>query len=258
VRALDGSGRFAVIDGHRLCDALPGFGPPLLPGGGGGGHSRVVDLQTGQTVLDLGDAPIGPARFGPPGDDGLPDVVAVGWATAPGYDVHDLDTGAELGSYPVPNADILNTTLSSDWRRLALTTRGGDLIVVDTDALRRVDDPDDAVDWEVVAHNGLVPGLSISDGGLIATGAQSGEVRVWSPTGELVADLPIEPDDPPTLTFAPGTDTLYYEDGGGVIRRFIMDPDEAIELATSMLTRGFTPEECRRYFPGEPCPRFDR
>ena len=61
---------------------------------------------------------------------------------------------------------------------------------------------------------------------------------------------PRQPDDPPTLTFAPETDPLYHEDGDGVFRRFALD--ETIALATSLLTRGFTPEECGRYFPDEP------
>jgi hypothetical protein len=72
----------------------------------------------------------------------------------------------------------------------------------------------------------------------------------------LFADLPIQPDDPPAVAFAPGTDTLYYEDGGGLIRRFAIDPDETIRLASSMLTRGFTPEECRRFLPRDHCPGF--
>ena len=58
------------------------------------------------------------------------------------------------------------------------------------------------------------------------------------------------------MAFAPGTDTLYYEDGGGVIRRFTPDTDQLTELARSMLTREFTPDECARYFPGEKCPSF--
>ena len=65
---------------------------------------------------------------------------------------------------------------------------------------------------------------TLSDDGWIATGSTAGNVRVWSADGELVADLPIQPDDPPSVTFAPGTDTLYYEDGDGVIRRFDRRP----------------------------------
>ena len=82
-------------------------------------------------------------------------------------------------------------------------------------------------------------------------------MRVWSASGELFADLELQLDDPPTINFAPGTDTLYYEDGDGVIRRFVVDANETAELARSLLTRGFTEEECARYFPGEDCPTFE-
>ena len=82
-------------------------------------------------------------------------------------------------------------------------------------------------------------------------------MRVWSPDGALLASVPTHQEDPPTFAFAPGTDTLYYEDGGGVVRRFAIDIDDATQLARSVLTRGFTPQECARYFRDEPCPTFD-
>ena len=122
------------------------------------------------------------------------------------------------------------------------------------DALADADDPEDAVEWTVTAHSGMVHGLAVSDAGWIATASFEEDIRVWSADGELVASLPIQPDDAPLITFAPGTDTLYYEDGDGVIRRFTVDPDETIRLARSLLTRGFTDDECARYFPDEPCP----
>ena len=133
----------------------------------------------------------------------------------------------------------------------------GQLIVVDVAALATADDPDDAVAWTVTAYSGSVRSVSVSEGGWIATASSAGNVRVWSADGQLVADLPIQLDDPPTLAFAPGTDTLYYEGGPGIIRRFVIDPDYNARLARSLLTRGFTDDECARYFPGEPCPTLN-
>ena len=69
--------------------------------------------------------------------------------------------------------------------------------------------------------------------------------------------MPTHQADDPTFAFAPGTDTLYYEDGDGVIRRFPIDIDEVTDLARSLLKRGFTQQECDRFFPGEECPTFD-
>ena len=102
----------------------------------------------------------------------------------------------------------------------------GQLVVIDIAALERGAEREDVVAWTVAAHTGSVQTVSVSESGLIATGSSAGNVRVWSADGELVAEIAHRPDDPPTLAFAPGTDTLYYEDGDGVIRRFVLDPDE--------------------------------
>jgi hypothetical protein len=110
----------------------------------------------------------------------------------------------------------------------------------------------------VTAHGGSVQAVSVSEGGWIATGSSAGEYRIWSPNGQLVAELPVELDDPPTMAFAPGTDTLYYQDGDGVFRRFVVDPEEMARLARSLLTRGFTEDECARYFSNERCPTFSQ
>ena len=126
------------------------------------------------------------------------------------------------------------------------------------DLSRLAVDSSDAVEWTVPAHNGSIQGLSISDSGLIATASSAGNARVWSADGRKLADFTLRLDDPPRVFFVPGTDTLYYEDGGGVIRRFPGDPGELARLARSMLTRGFTSDECTRYFPGEKCPVFDQ
>ena len=108
-----------------------------------------------------------------------------------------------------------------------------------------------ASSWETKIHR-------TSAAGFIATGAFSGNVRVWSTDGTLVADIPVQlGGQSPAVTFVPGTDTLFYEDGGGVMRRFTPDTNELTELARSVLTRGFTPDECVRYFPGERCPTFE-
>ena len=74
----------------------------------------------------------------------------------------------------------------------------------------------------------------------------------------MIADLPVQLEGGSALAFAPGTDTLYYEDAGGVIRRFTPDTDQLTALARSMLTREFTADECARYFPDEDVPDVRR
>ena len=252
VRAFDGSGDVAVIDGLMLCSNSNL--PAALPGPGVA--SRVADLRTGRTVLDLGDTEVWTADFGPPLDDGSPRLVAL-IENIPGtVTVHDLATATELGSFVPDEGFPLNLDIAPDGRRLAVTTESGQLTVVDLAALASGAAPEDAVAWTVDAHSGSVPGVSVSSAGWIATSSSAGNVRVWSADGQLVADLAVHPDGSSAVAFAPGTETLYYEDGNGVIRRFAVDPDETVRVARSLLTRGFTPDECIRYFPDERCPTF--
>jgi hypothetical protein len=255
LRAFDETGRFAAIDGRLLCTdydlPAPIREPPV--------SSRVVDLSTGRTVLDLGDAPLFGARFGPPLDDGRPGLFTLVNPVARSVTVYYLSTGDEVGSY-VPDDEGSspgNVAMASDGRRLAVTTTDGKLTVIDLAALARGDDAADAIAWTVTAHGGSIQALAVSENGTIATGSSSGEYRVWSPDGKLVAELRVELDDPPSLAFVPGTDTLYYEDGAGVYRRFV-GAEETARLAKALLTRGFTDDECNRYFPNERCPTFSQ
>jgi len=128
--------------------------------------------------------------------------------------------------------------------------------VLDLAKLAHARRPTDAVAWTVKAHNGSVQGLAVSRRGLIATASSSGSVRVWSPHGQLLADLPIRPDDVPSVAFAGGTDTLYYEDGNDVIRKLSLDTDASVRFARSLVTRPFTADECTRYFAHGHCPTF--
>ena len=249
VRAFDRNGRVAALDAFLLCTERG-----QEPGGG----SRIVDLETGRTLLDLGDTVIYAAAFGPPGDDGLPRSAIVVDRDSAAVTLYDLATGAAVGTY-LPDAGEFPQSLamSPDGRRLALLMDSGRLIVLDVERIQEGDDQTDAKVVDIVAHGAGSKAIDVSHSGLIATGSSADGVRIWSRDGELLASVPTHQQDPPTFTFAPGTDTLYYEDGGGVVRRFAIDLDDVTRLARSVLTRGFTPQECARYFPDEPCPTFD-
>jgi WD40 repeat protein len=253
VLALDRSGATALVDGQGLC-APGGPTPPPLPGPPTA--SRVLDVATGHTILDLGATSLWGGVFGPPRDDGRPGIVVVMAGDANDVHVRDLSSGAELGTYAPDTGFILKAALTADAQRLALTTTTGDLIVLDLAKLAHAHRPQDAVLWTVKAHNGSVQGLAVSTTGFIATASSAGSVRVWSSEGRLLADLPIRPDDPPTVAFASGTKTLYFEDGNDVLRKFSLDTAESIRLARSLVTRPFTSDECTRYFPQQRCPTF--
>jgi WD40 repeat protein len=251
VRAFDRGGRVAAVDTYLLCEER---------GQEATNASRIIDLETGETLVDLKDVAIYAATFGPPVDDGLPRSAAVVERTLPSpVTLYDLATGDAVGTL-VPDADdnfVESLAMSPDGRRLALLMQSGRLIVLDVERIEAGDDQSGAIVFDVVAHTAGSKAIDVSTSGLIATGSSADGIRVWSPDGELLASVPTHQEDPPTFTFAPGTDTLYYEDGGGVVRRFAIDLDETARLARSLLTRGFTPQECARYFPDEPCPKFD-
>ncbi len=199
------------------------------------------------------------ATFGPPGDDGLPRWAVVVERDLPSpTTVYDLGSGEAVGTF-VPDADdfVESLVMSPDGERLAMLMSSGRLIVLDVERIEAGDDQSGAIVFDVLAHTSGSKAIDVSHSGLIATGSSADGLRVWSRDGELLASVPTQQEDPPTFTFAPGTDTLYYEDGGGVVRRFTVDMDDAERLARSVVTRGFTPQECARYFANEPCPAFD-
>jgi WD40 repeat protein len=244
-----------LVDGQSACEADLSPGP--APVSGQPTSSRVVDMTTGRTILDLGKTLLWGGEFGPPSDDGRPAIVVLMDASDKNkVDVRDLKTGAHLGTYAPDKGFLLKASLTPDAKRLVVTSTTGDLTVLDLAKLARARRPQDAVVWTVKAHNGSVQGLAVSSSGIIASAASAGNVRVWSPSGHLLADLPIHPDDVPSLAFARGTTTLYYEDGNDVLRKFSIDPTASMQLAQTLVTRPFTPDECSRYFPNQRCPTF--
>ena len=74
VRAFDRTGRVAAVDSYLLCEER---GQEAI------NASRIVDLETGHTLVDLSDVVIYAAAFGPAVDDGLPRWAVVVEPTTP-------------------------------------------------------------------------------------------------------------------------------------------------------------------------------
>jgi DNA-binding SARP family transcriptional activator/WD40 repeat protein len=245
VRAFDAGGRVAAVDTYLLCEER---------GQEATNASRIVDLESGDTLLELPDTAIYAAAFGRPGEDGRPELAVVVDRDSGEATFYDLPTGDAVGTVASDSGWPASIAMSVDGRRFAVLTDTGRLVVLD---VARVADGDDGTDpelFDIVAHSTGSKAVAFSPGGLIATGSSLDGVRVWSGDGELVASVPTRQEDAPTFAFASGTDTLYYEDGDGLVRRFSFDIEGVTRLARTVLTRGFTPQECTRYFPGEPCP----
>ena len=103
--------------------------------------------------------------------------------------------------------------------------------------------------------------VDIDDSGILATsGNGDGLVRLWDfATGDLLGEFRTDRIDGRAvgngwLQISPDASYILYTDAAGVIRRYLMDTDELVELAESRLTRGFTDDECTDYFGGADCP----
>ncbi|HJR88602.1 MAG TPA: hypothetical protein VJ782_00415, partial [Aeromicrobium sp.] len=249
IRAFDETGQLVAVDAHLVClERGEEFGA---------GHSRLVDLRTQETLVDLGEEfVLYAAAFGPSAGGRPPELAAVEERSGE-VTVYDLATGEARGTY-APDADWpVSMAVSPDGERLVLLMLSGRLVALDVARLADGDGGSDPTVFDITAHNAGSKGVTMSASGLIATGSSLDGIRVWSANGELVASVPTSQADAPTFAFAAGTDTLYYEDGGGVVRRFPIEANELSELARKLLTRGLTQQECDRFFAGEDCPSFD-
>ena len=98
-----------------------------------------------------------------------------------------------------------------------------------------------------------------ADGILATAGNGEGLMRLWDvTTGELLVEFRTDRTDGPNIgsgwmTFSSDGSYLAYIDGDGVLRRYLMDTDQLIELAEARLTRGFTSEECQTYLDSAEC-----
>ena len=147
------------------------------------------------------------------------------------------------------------TSLRSYREVLAYGTASGIAKVYDFEAL--VADPDSLQPSKSPPTSGLIPAVSVSSDGILATAGFDAPIyRLWDfPTGEPMLELETERlAGFPSVAFSPDGSYFLYEDAGGVIRRYPMDLDVLVDLAQSRLTRTLTDAECQTYLHVEACP----
>jgi DNA-binding SARP family transcriptional activator/WD40 repeat protein len=101
----------------------------------------------------------------------------------------------------------------------------------------------------------IIWGEFSADGRRFVTGSLDGTARVWNTsTGDLIFTSPVEPSDVAKVAFTSDGSRVaaVYSDGRIVVYPIALE--DAIEIAQSGLTRGFTDEECRRYLHVPSCP----
>ena len=160
--------------------------------------------------------------------------------------VYATEDWSEVATLPVGWV-FLDLHFTPDGRHLVAsdTTRG--IVTVDTETWELVGEP-------LPGHIGGSRAIDVnSDGSLIASGASDGLVRVSNlATGELIHAFSIGNMTITVVEFVDDQHLLVIGQGGPALVMTI-DVPELIEIASSQVTRGPTPEECATYHI-DPCP----
>jgi DNA-binding SARP family transcriptional activator/WD40 repeat protein len=225
-------------------------------------RSRVIETATGEELLDLGERDVSRAVFNPggvlePGRYLATRSLEFGVTPRP-IEIFDLTTGDLIGRY-TPEADsALDLRFDPTGRYLAGGTQNGRAFVLDLSAVVAGTPPEEALVFDRVVGSGGVTGVRLNAEGILATSA-FGSLRLWNiHTGELLVDLAIDIELPPTAAFSPDGNILYYSDtdfAGNVLRKFHLDTQVLVDLAESRVSRGLTDDECRRYLDSSACDR---
>jgi len=149
---------------------------------------------------------------------------------------------------------LFSVAFSPDGSKLAMSSQARQGMVFDVEAILGGASADDAVTIYEEMHTGPTQRVIPGGDSIVSTGGGT-EVRHWdATTGTLLVDLSSDYGDFLQLYALPDGRALYYPDAEGVLRRYLIDPDELATLHRSRVQRGFTESECTRFFPHGDCP----
>jgi WD40 repeat protein len=251
-RMMSPDGSLVVLGGGSLCASTDDLAPPLVtPPPDADLRSRVVEVESGRVVLDLGERDVFSGSFSPDGR-----YVALN-VDAP--EVYDMETG-ELVARIEDLAPVLSLWFDPGGRHLVIAMAEGRVAVLDFEAIVDGADFDDAAVFDEIVHPGATIRAALTDDGTLATAGNGDEwIRLWDiSTGAMLVEFRHNRVDGPALgipwvQMSPDASFLLYGDAGGIIRRFPLDSDDLIELAQSRVTRGLTPHECQQHFGSGDC-----
>ncbi len=236
-----------------------------LAGGGVDGSIVIWDVATGDTVQTLrghGDRSprIRTAAVDPPPDQGLDIALSI-----PGASVSRVDQVAfRPGSSELASAgfdgtvrawnpasgdgrilhefdhEVFAVAYAPDGASVAAADRSGTVLLLDADS------------GDVVRSLDPVPGpvdLVFSPDGRHLAGAGPGSVtHLWElATGRIVRRLEGAIYPATSAAFVNGGAELRVASGEGVVRGYLLDPTELVELAREQVTRDLTEAECQQY-----------
>jgi DNA-binding SARP family transcriptional activator/WD40 repeat protein len=244
-RGISFDDRLVVLDAVEACE--PGI--TTTP-------SQVLDLETGDIVIDLGGRNVQKAVFSPEAYDG-PTFVAVK-SDDNEVEIYSLKDRELVTSY---SAEDLGVTvfgvlsLDPEGRYLGIGTQGRNSIVIDMTSVMAGEARMDAVIFNMEGNNANAPQFRVTSDGIGASASFDPVYRVWDiNTEELLFEIRVEGlDDVGAVNFTPDGTQLAYEDADGVIRFTPLDTGEVIERARATVTRGLTDDECLQYLKTAKC-----
>ncbi len=232
---------------RALCAGGDGTSGALFePPAGSDLRNRVIEVGSGREIIDLGDDVPYRAAFNPQGRFAADRYLAVNMNNLR-VDLYDVVERRLVDSLSVPDV-LFAHAFDPTGRWLVGSTSAGRIWVLDVAAVVAGTPPEDAIVLDWVAHEGGIPAIAVSADGTLATTGFGQEVKLWNlSTGELLLELRTVPaQGKSTIAFSPDGSYLLYSDGD-LVRKYLRDTDDLVELAESLLTRDFTSDECRRY-----------
>jgi WD40 repeat protein len=209
--------------------------------------SRVVDITTGTTLLELKPGLNSSGRFNRDGS----------LLSTFGPGIYRIEGGDEIGGGA--DEDTVYRFFSPDGTMLAITTWFGEVRIYDTAPLLAGHPLTDALLREFRTHKGqAIFGAWSEDSTMIAIAAVGGLVRVFDPgTGDLLQEFDSRyVADNQWVAFHPTDPHIYTKGPDNTVRVYTHDVDELMAIAAERLTRSLTSDECMTYGI-DPCPTLE-
>jgi WD40 repeat protein len=249
-KAFSRDATLIVLSGVQPCPDFFPTPPGVEP------SSRVVEVGSGREVLGL-DLGAGRADFNPAGP------FPAGRFLAVNIDLEAVEIYDMLGPQPellftLTTEDVDSTFLYGPFfdpsgSFVAGGSADGTVWAFDLAAALEGASIDEALVFRDRTHNGSAQ-IALGAGPMLAGSVAGSPIRVWDVrSGELRAEIPTDYVGWPAMAFSPDGSYLLYPDTGGILRRYYLDTDRLIEQAESLLTRGFTADECRQYLEPARC-----
>jgi WD40 repeat protein/DNA-binding SARP family transcriptional activator len=232
-------------------------GSRLLTSGLVDGTAKIWNARTG-TLIHTYHHPVNPGEAYTPAS--LRNNIFGGAASADGklvasvdsdgtVEVKDASTGDVRARLASRHQGVQSVAFDLSGRRVATGNFDGTAVVWDAASGRPL--------LTLAAHTGTVEGLAFSpDGTLLATAGEDTTAKLWDlRTGNEVLTLTGHSFALTDVAFSPDGTRLATSSGDGTVRVYVLPLDQLMTVARSRLTRGWTPDECKRYLPGRSCPR---